>query len=80
MFYVYVLKSEKDGKLYVGQTENLEKRVKLHNSGLVKSTKHRTPFKLIHSANFVTRAEARWQERKWKTGWGHKQLSKIIAL
>lgn len=80
MFYVYVLKSEKDGKLYIGQTENLEERFRLHNLGLVKSTNHRIPFKLIHSVSFATRSEARWQERKWKTAWGHKQLQKIIAL
>jgi len=39
MYYVYVLKSEVDGRLYKGLTENLEIRLKQHNSGKSKSTK-----------------------------------------
>jgi len=78
MFITYVLKSKKDGKLYVGHTENLTRRFKEHNSGKVKSTKNRIPFELLHRQNFFTRNEARWQEKKWKTAWGHKQLAKII--
>ena len=78
MFYVYVLKSERDGKLYIGHTANIEERLRQHNSGEALSTRHRNPFVLLHSASFGTRAEARWQERKWKTAWGHRQLAKLI--
>ena len=78
MFITYVLKSKKDGKLYVGHTENLTRRLGEHNSGKVKSTKSRIPFELLHHQGFSTRSEARWQEKKWKTAWGHKQLAKII--
>lgn len=48
MYYVYVLKSAKDEKLYVGFTENLEKRFDEHSRGLVNSTKTRRPLKLIY--------------------------------
>ncbi len=38
MFFVYVIQSGKNGNLYKGQTENLEKRLQAHNSGKTKST------------------------------------------
>lgn len=40
MFYVYAIKSLKDGKLYVGHTNNLIKRIKQHGKGLAKATKN----------------------------------------
>jgi len=45
MFYVYILFSEKDKQLYAGFTDNLRSRVKTHENGFVKSTKHRLPSK-----------------------------------
>ena len=66
MFYVYVLKSLKDHMYYFGQSNNPEKRLKLHNSGKVKSTKYRRPFILIGYKTFKTRNEARWFEYQIK--------------
>ena len=48
MHYVYVLKSEKDGNMYVGYSADLGERFALHNAGKVKSTKARRPFQLIY--------------------------------
>ncbi|MBI3307106.1 MAG: GIY-YIG nuclease family protein [Candidatus Omnitrophica bacterium] len=79
MFCTYVLRSKKDNKLYIGHTQDLEKRLEEHNAGLVQSTKSRIPFVLVHFEKFATRSEARWQERKWKTAWGHKQLAKFLS-
>jgi putative endonuclease len=45
---VYILKSGKDGKNYVGYTTDLKKRLALHNEGKVQSTKNRLPLKLIY--------------------------------
>ena len=39
MFYVYILKSKVDRKLYKGMTQNIKIRFKQHNLGMVKSTK-----------------------------------------
>ena len=80
MFYTYVLKSEKDGKPYVGHTENIEKRLARHNAGFVSSTKRRVPFVLIYKRGFSSRNEARWQERKWKTAWGRQELVRLLSL
>ncbi len=62
MFYVYVLRSLKDKKYYVGQTNNVTKRLLLHNTGKVKSTMYRRPFELVGFKEFETRDEARWYE------------------
>ena len=48
MHYVYVIKSNKDGKWYTGCTEDLRKRFNLHNACKVTSTKGRGPFELIY--------------------------------
>ena len=48
MFYVYVLKSKKDNKLYIGYTKDLKKRIQIHNSGKNFSTAQRGPFSLVY--------------------------------
>ncbi len=46
MWSVYVLRSLKDGRYYVGMSEDVSQRLKTHNSGKVTSTKSRRPFEL----------------------------------
>lgn len=77
MFTVYILKSLRDQKRYIGFTENLERRLHEHNSGLVKSTKHRQLLILIHTENFDTKREAEDKERFYKTGKGKEFLNKL---
>ncbi|NRB51255.1 MAG: GIY-YIG nuclease family protein [Saprospiraceae bacterium] len=57
-FYTYVLFSQKDHKLYIGFTANLEKRVETHNQGLNKSTCPRRPLKLIYFEGHTRKADA----------------------
>lgn len=66
MYYVYLLKSERDGQHYIGQTDNVIDRVSKHNAGIEKSTKSRTPFRLLGYETFQTRGEAMWRERELK--------------
>jgi len=40
-YYVYVLRSEKDGANYVGYTSDIKERLVFHNEGKVQSTKNR---------------------------------------
>lgn len=71
MFYFYILRC-KDNTLYCGQTNNLEKRIKEHNSNSSKSakyTKGRKPVKLVYSEKYSTLQEAMKREyevKKWK--------------
>ena len=62
-YYVYILKSLKNGDFYVGSTSDYKKRVDRHNAGLVKSTKGYKPWKLIEVREFTSRREAILQER-----------------
>ena len=78
MHTVYVLKSLKDGRSYVGCTKDLHNRINEHNSGEAKSTKSRSPFILWYKEEFVDRYEAFKREKHFKTAWGRRQLRKIL--
>lgn len=74
MYYVYVLKSRKDGKFYVGYTNNIKERVKLHNTGKIKSTKLRKPFELVYYEASLTKEDALHRERYLKTSYGKRYI------
>jgi len=74
-YYIYVLRSNKDGKLYTGYTSNLLKRFNEHNTGLVSSTKNRTPFQLIYWERCLNQQDATHREKYLKSSWG-KRFSK----
>ncbi|MEX2514762.1 MAG: GIY-YIG nuclease family protein [Candidatus Paceibacterota bacterium] len=64
--YVYVLKSQKDKKLYIGVTEDLKRRFAEHQNGENRSTKHRRPFTLVYYEAFRAKVDAHERERKLK--------------
>ena len=74
MFFVYILFSLRDRKLYVGFTTNLEERMDEHQRGDVLSTKERRPLKLIYYEAYLKRNEAERRERYLKGGNGRQQL------
>ena len=79
MSYVYVLKSLKNGKRYVGSTDLLpEKRLKKHNYGSNKFTKRNGPFELIYQENYLTKTEARKRENFLKSGVGRRYIDEIL--
>ena len=73
-YFVYILESEIDGRLYKGQTRDIDKRIKEHNSGKTKSTKCYKPWKLVYFETFETRDEAVLREKYFKTGSGREFL------
>ncbi len=79
MYCVYILKSLKDANLYVGTTDNLERRLKEHNNGKSKSTKLRRPFKLVRKEEYKTLSEARKREWYFKNHPTGQQLKKKLA-
>ena len=79
-YFVYVLKSIKDGRLYKGQTSNLNKRLKQHNRGENKSTKSFMPWELVYFEIFQTREEAVLREKYFKSGSGREFLKKKRGL
>lgn len=78
MFYVYVLISLKDRKLYIGQTNDLNRRFIEHCNGEVTSTCYRRPLKLIFAEMFLTRFEAERREEWLKSDAGRIELKKLL--
>lgn len=70
MYYVYVLRSEKDHKFYTGYTKNLKLRFEHHQKGLVISTKDRRPLALIYYEACLNQQDATHRENYLKTYWG----------
>jgi len=71
VFHLYIIQNP-NGKLYIGQTNNLEDRLLRHNSNQNKYTKNKGPWKLIYSQKFETRSEAVKLELKFKF-WKNKK-------
>ncbi len=74
MFFVYVLYSHKDGKLYIGYTSDIDVRFDRHCRGFVAATAHRRPLKLIYYEAYLNEQEARRREKFLKGGKGREQL------
>lgn len=77
-YYVYVLRSKKDGKRYIGITNNIKRRINQHNAGRVLSTKSRIPFNQEYIEEFLYRSTARDREKYFKTAAGRRFLDKLI--
>ena len=78
--YVYAIKSGKDGRIYVGISKNLDRRLSEHNNGEVKSTKAYLPWKLIYKEDCgEDRERARKREKYFKSGCGKELLKNIIT-
>ena len=77
-FYVYVLRSIKDGGFYTGFTKNLRKRLEIHNKGKVKSTKYRRPFELVYFEACLNDSDALHREKYLKTTYGKRFLNNRI--
>jgi putative endonuclease len=70
MYFVYILRTSKD-TLYIGQTNNLEKRIEEHKGKSPKAAKYTRSFasvELVYSEKYLTRQDAmkrEWQLKKW---------------
>ena len=73
-FFTYVLKSERDGHLYVGLTSDLRRRIEEHNKGKVRSTKSRKPLKLVYYEEYEDKTSGRKREMFLKSGQGRLYL------
>jgi putative endonuclease len=79
MFFVYVLRSEKNGKRYVGSTSKTpQERLLEHNSGSNRWTKLNRLLRLIYSEEMESNTESRKRENFLKSGQGRKWLDENI--
>jgi len=80
MYYVYILKSQKDNSLYIGYSTDLKRRIREHLNGLSKSTKHKRPYELIFYEAFSNKADAKHREIYLKSGWGFRSIKKMLTV
>ena len=80
MYYVYILKSVKDGSYYTGFTSDLESRIKKHNSGLCDYTSSKIPFELVWHCCFRDKDKALHFEKYLKSGSGFAFARKRLVL
>lgn len=80
MHYVYVLQSKLNDQLYVGSTNDLKARFKLHNGGKITSTKRYKPWKLLYYEAYDSEDLARTREKGLKyNGNAVRELKKRIG-
>jgi len=77
MFYVYAIKSTFRNYIYVGLTDDIDRRVSQHNNGKSRTTKLYRPFDLIYHESLETRPEARQREKYFKSGAGKEFLKSL---
>jgi putative endonuclease len=79
MFYIYVLRSDKNKKRYVGSTSKLpQERTHDHNAGTNTFTRQNKPWGLIYHEPFTTKSEALKRENFLKSGQGRKWLDENV--
>lgn len=78
--FVYVLRSLKTGRRYVGSTADVEQRLRRHNLGHSKSAKSGRPWIVVHTESFASRTEAVNRELFLKSGSGRTLLDEILRM
>ncbi|WP_309843622.1 GIY-YIG nuclease family protein [Flavobacterium sp. 2755] len=77
MFFVYILYSITKEKFYIGQTNDIEDRLRRHNSGQSLSTKSGAPWNIIYTIQLNSRSEAVALETKIKKRGAKRYLQDI---
>jgi putative endonuclease len=78
MFFVYILRSERDKQLYTGFTTSIEQRLHEHNAGKVPSTKNRVPLQMIFFEAYCNKDDALRREKYFKTTAGKRGLKLML--
>lgn len=79
MHYFYVLRFDKNGKLYYGSTNDLKRRVKEHSNGKSVFTSKNGSFKLIFYEAYINKKDALSTEKYFKTGHGREVLKEKLS-
>ena len=80
VYYCYILQSETSGRFYIGQSEDVRKRLERHNEGGVRSTKGRGPWRLVYANCHSDRSSAYKEEQKLKGFKSRKRLIEKIKM
>jgi putative endonuclease len=80
VYHVYILRSIKNNKLYIGHTNNLDRRIEDHNAGCgSKYTRQNGPWILVYSELHPDRASAARRERFLKSTRGSQEKKQLAG-
>ncbi len=79
-YYVYILRSLKDGKYYIGSTSDIDARLRYHNAGLQRSTKNRIPFEIVYHETFESKTIALNREKQIKSYKGGQASKRLLNI
>lgn len=80
MYYVYILKSKKNNKLYKGLTTDLKRRFREHNAGNSKFTGDNRPWELLYYEAFINKDDAIREEKFLKSGKGRERIKYLFSI
>jgi len=72
IYFVYILKSDRDKSLYIGYTNDLKRRFVEHNTGKSRFTKHKTPYQFVYYESYASMSDAKHRESQLKKHAGAK--------
>ena len=78
-YFVYVLRSKRDGKYYIGSAEDVAHRLAQHNRGKTRSLKHRRPLELVYAEKFESSEQARKREKQLKSFKGGEAFKRLLT-
>ena len=78
MYRTYILKSSKNNQYYIGYSNDLDNRIKLHNANAVFPTKNKGPWQLLHVEEFNNERDAVARERQLKSWKSRAAIEKLI--
>ncbi len=79
MYFVYIIRSLKNNKYYIGYTNNLKRRIKEHNHNNTRSLINKGPFVLIYNEKYNSVTEAKKREKQIKSYKGGNAFKKLIS-
>jgi putative endonuclease len=78
-FFVYILQSLKDSSFYVGQCNDLDRRMSKHFDGMSRYTASKGPWRLVYFEMYADRSSALKREREIKAKKSRKYIELLIA-
>jgi putative endonuclease len=79
MYQVYILRSDKQSRYYIGHTHDLSQRIIAHNTGKVRSTKAYRPWNVVYTELCSSKQEAYKREFQIKSYKGGDALKKLVS-
>ncbi|MBN2307113.1 GIY-YIG nuclease family protein [Candidatus Peregrinibacteria bacterium] len=77
-YIVYIIRSKKTGKRYIGYTQDIDERLRRHNTGTSAYTKREKPWELIYSEEMTSKSEALKREKEIKSFKGGGSLKNLL--